>query len=125
MHLSTDNIVRHSSRSALIALWVVLCLLFAQGLGYAHAISHAGSKTETLISQTSLASASTTALDHKQASSACATLEAATLAAGLHSLSLLPLILTLPVPDCDSIVVSVWQQSFAAFFSSRAPPFFH
>lgn len=125
MLLSTDNTVRHSSRGALIALWVALCLLFAQGLGYAHAISHAGSKTETLISQASPASASTPALDHKQASSACAMLEAATLAAGLHSPSLLPLIQTLPVPDSDSIAMNLWQQSFAAFFSSRAPPLFH
>lgn len=125
MHLSTDNTVRHSRRSTLIALWIALCLLFAQWLGYAHAISHAGPKTETLISQTNPANASTPAFDHQQASSACATLEAAALAAGLHSPSLLPLVFALPVPNCDSVPVSVWEQSFAAFFSSRAPPFFH
>ena len=134
MHPSADNFVRHSRRSAGIALWVALCLLFAQWLGYAHAIGHSGLKAELRLSQISAsattspadqASDSTPTFDHQKSLSACAALDAATLGASLHSPPLLAIFLTLPSINVGTACLSVWQQSFAALFSSRAPPPLH
>ena len=125
MYLSTDHRSSHYRSSALIALWVSFCLLFAQWLGYAHAISHAGSKSETASVQILAADKTTIVFDHQKASNACAALDGATLGAGLHSTPALALFLTLSAPKADCTILTPWQQSFAALFSSRAPPLFH
>jgi hypothetical protein len=54
-----------------VALWLVLCLLFAQWLGYTHAISHSGIQTEAISSNNSLKSYSG-CFDHQQAGHSCA-----------------------------------------------------
>ncbi len=134
MHSSTGIQLSHSHRSAGIALWMMLCLLFAQWLGLTHAIAHAGLKSEPQPSQISTATSFSPtaqtgwisgAVDHQKSLSACAALDAATLGAGLHSAPLLPLLLTLGSAQADAGVISLWQQAFTAFFSSRAPPSFH
>ena len=105
-----------------MAWWLVLCLLFSQWLGYAHAINHAGLQTESLVNQHSSISY-TGSFDHKQASHSCASFDAGTLGASL----------TVPfydshviAPKTISIVTkhfSGWQQLVNAPFSSRAPPY--
>ncbi len=135
MHPSADHTVRHSRRSAAIALWVALCLLLAQWLGYAHAIGHPGLTAEPRVSQISTSAqfsaadpasdSITSAFDHQKSLNACAALDAATLGASLHSPPVLAIFLTLPSATADTTCLSVWQQSFAALFSSRAPPLLH
>lgn len=129
MHLLMDHFAsRHLSR-ATIALWVVVCLLFAQWLGFAHAIGHAGLKadaiSEAIYVQSLSVDKTSPVFDHQKASNACAALDAATLGAGLHSAPILALLLTLSPSKIDCAVHNPWQQSFIALFSSRAPPFFH
>jgi len=128
MRPSTDHFAsRH--RSATIALWVAVCLLFAQWLGFAHAIGHAGLKYDATSEAISVSSISAdkapSVFDHQKTSNACAALDAATLGAGLHSAPVLALLLTLSPSKIDCAILNPWQQSFAALFSSRAPPFFH
>jgi len=124
MRPSTDHFAsRH--RSATIALWVAVCLLFAQWLGYAHAISHAGLKSETASVQVLSADPASVVFDHQKASNSCAAFDAATLGAGVHSAPVLALVLTLSASRTDCALQSPWQQSFIALFSSRAPPLFH
>lgn len=112
-------------RSAWMALCLVLCLLFAQWLGYAHAISHAGVKTEALSTQTSLSISTSYAFDHQTASNACTSLDAATLGASLHSPTFLPPLLTGAALMAEAIPQYGWLQPFTAHFSSRAPPHCH
>ena len=125
MYSSTDHRASYHRSSAIIALWVAVCLLFAQWLGYAHAISHAGSKSETASVQVLAADKTSIVFDHQKASSACAALDGATLGAGLHSATVLSLLLTFSASTADCILLTPWQQSFAALFSSRAPPLLH
>ena len=118
----------HASRqrsSVAITIWIVMCLLFAQWLGFAHAISHAGGKPEITSNQLVAADKASLAFDHQKASKSCAALDAATLGAGLHSAPVLSLLLTLSPTRVDCAVLNPWQQSFIALFSSRAPPLFH
>ena len=130
MHSSTISHSRKPARSSVwIALCLMLCLLFAQWLGYSHAISHAGIKTEALSSQPGLSistSLSTSSFfDHQTASNACTSLDAATLGASLHSPAVLPLLLTGAAMMADAIPQHIWLQAFTALFSSRAPPRCH
>lgn len=125
MHPSTDHHASRHRSSALIALWLVMCLLFAQWLGFAHAISHAGLKPEITSSQVLAADKASLVFDHQKASNSCASLDAATLGASLHSAPVLALLLTLSPSRIDCALLNPWQQSFIALFSSRAPPLFH
>ncbi len=111
--------------SAITALWVAMCLLFAQWLGYAHAISHAGLKSDTASVQSVAADKASVVFDHQKASTTCAALDAATLGVGLHSAPALAALLTFSDSNADCAFLSPWQQSFVALFSSRAPPFSH
>ena len=83
---ATHGVRAQSRRHAQIALWLVLCLMFAQWLGYAHAIVHAGAKAESLISQPAQSGPSIASFDHLAASNACAALDAATLGARIGEL---------------------------------------
>lgn len=125
MHSSTEYSAPRPRNNAVIALWIAICLLFAQWLGYAHAINHAGLKSENASVQVISADKASVVFDHQKASNACAALDAATLGAGLHSAPALPLSLTLSPAKIDCAVVNSWQQSFIALFSSRAPPSLH
>ena len=78
MHPSMDHYASRHRNSAIIALWVVICLLFAQWLGFAHAISHAGLKPEITSNQLITADKAAPIFDHQKASSSCAALDAAT-----------------------------------------------
>lgn len=120
-----DHYASRPRSSAAIALWIVLCLLFAQWLGFAHAISHAGTKPEITSNQFATADKTFFVFDHQKASSSCAALDAATLGASLHSAPALPLLLTLPPTNIDCALHNPWQQPFIALFSSRAPPLSH
>lgn len=105
-----------------MAWWLVLCLLFSQWLGYAHAINHAGLQTESVFSQHRQITYNGS-FDHQQANHSCSSFDSATLGASL----------TVPfydshviAPKTISIVTkhfSGWQQLVNAPFSSRAPPY--
>ena len=125
MHSPTDHFAPRHRYSAAIALWVAICLLFAQWIGYAHAISHAGQKPESISVQSVSADKTSVVFDHQKASSSCAAFDAATLGAGVHSAPVLALVLTLSPSRIDCTVLNPWQQSFIALFSSRAPPTLH
>ncbi|MFM8465980.1 MAG: hypothetical protein ACKOAO_00265 [Oxalobacteraceae bacterium] len=125
MRPSMDHYALRQRSSATLAQWVVLCLLFAQWLGFAHAISHAGTKPEIASHQRFTADNTFFVFDHQKASSSCAALDAVTLGASLHSTPMLALLLTLSPTCIQSAAFNAWQQSFTALFSSRAPPPFH
>jgi hypothetical protein len=107
-----------------VALWLVLCLLFAQWLGYTHAISHSGIQTEAISSNNSLKSYSG-CFDHQQAGHSCALLDAGTLGASLTA----PFFQITSIAPPSFILVNLmrfgFQQAFVALFSSRAPPALH
>jgi hypothetical protein len=107
-----------------VALWLVLCLLFAQWLGYAHAISHSSIQPEVISSNNSLISYSG-CFDHQQAGHSCALIEAGTLGATLT----VPFFQITAVAPPSFILANLmrfgFQQVFVALFSSRAPPALH
>ena len=125
MYSSTDHRSLRHPGSTVIALWVAICLLFAQWLGYAHAITHAGLKSETVSVQALTADKTSVVFDHQKASNACVALDAAALGAGLHSAPVLALLLTLSPSSIACALSTPWQQPFIALFSSRAPPQSH
>jgi hypothetical protein len=107
-----------------MAWWLVLCLLFSQWMGYAHAINHAGLQTESVFNQHRQISYNS-GFDHQQANHSCASLDASSLGASI----------TLPFYDSRVIAPktirivakppSGWQQLVNTPFSSRAPPYFY
>ena len=125
MYPPMDHYASRQRSSAAIAIWIVVCLLFAQWLGFAHAISHAGAKPEITSNQVVAPDKASFVFDHQKASNSCAALDAATLGASLHSVPVLAILLTLSPTRVDCAVLNPWQQSFLALFSSRAPPLFH
>jgi len=116
--------IKPSASYKSVALWLVLCLLFAQWLGYTHAISHSGIQTEALSSNNSLNSYSG-CFDHQQAGHSCALLDAGTLGASLTA----PFFQITSIAPPSFILVNLmrfgFQQAFVALFSSRAPPAHH
>jgi hypothetical protein len=104
--------------AALLSVALMLSLLFAQWLGYGHAIAHADGLNEA----TRLESARSSVADHPKTSAACAAFDAATLGAGVHSPALT--LATLPAPTWVPVVALPTGHSPAFFghFSSRAPP---
>jgi len=102
----------------------VLCLLFAQWLGYTHAISHSGIQTEAISSNNSLNSYSG-CFDHQQAGHSCALLEAGTLGASLTVPFYQITATALPSFVLANLMRFGFQQRFVALFSSRAPPAHH
>lgn len=125
MILSLHNAATPPRRNARIVVWLALCLLFAQWLGYSHAIAHAGTKAETLISQADLSGASISSFGHQAAGNVCAALDAAALGASLHSPAFVPLLAVLSEAIADTPLPAGWRQPFTALFSSRAPPSHH
>ncbi len=125
MHPPMDHHASRQRSSAAIAMWIVMCLLFAQWLGFAHSISHAGAKAEITSNQPVAADKASLVFDHQKASNSCAAFDAATLGASLHSAPVLSVLLTLSPTRVDCAILNPWQQSFVALFSSRAPPLFH
>ena len=119
------NLVRNIkpfSRQARLALWLVLCLMFSQWLGYAHAINHAGLQTEPLLKQ-HCHIAYNAGFDHQQANHSCASFDAGTLGASLtvpffDNRVIAPLTITIVAKQRSG-----WQQLVNAPFSSRAPPY--
>ena len=125
MRQSVSSSARLPARaSAWAVLWLVLSLLFTQWLGYAHAVGHAGARTEALSSQgpSGLQSLS---FDHQKAGSTCASLDAATLGASLHNAAFVLLLLPAAAALAAAIAKPSWLQAFTALFSSRAPPSRH
>jgi hypothetical protein len=107
-----------------IALWLVLCLLFAQWLGYAHSISHSALQTEVISSNNS-PSSYIGCFDHQQAGHSCALLEAGTLGASLTVPFFQITATALPSFVLANLMRFGFQQRFVALFSSRAPPAHH
>jgi hypothetical protein len=116
--------IKPSASYKSVALWLVLCLLFAQWLGYTHAISHSGIQTEALSSNNSLNSYSG-CFDHQQAGHSCALLEAGTLGASLTVPFFQISATALPSFILANLMRFGFQQRFVALFSSRAPPAHH
>jgi len=99
---------------------LILSLLFAQWLGLAHAIGHAGVAVE--LSSEQQTPTVHGGFDHQKSATACAALEGATLGAALHSpVFLTPVRTTSPLPAVWMSEAS-WIADFHAYFSSRAPP---
>ncbi len=106
---------------------LVLCLLFAQWVGYAHAIAHwhgqgnAGAHLQKA-ERIAIADATTGLFDHQKASGACVALDAATLGVSLCSSAL-----TLPAIHQPPLLQAMpaapfWLPAFSPLFSPRAPP---
>ncbi|MCE2871011.1 MAG: hypothetical protein LW714_06320 [Oxalobacteraceae bacterium] len=106
------------------ALWLVFCLLFAQWLGYAHAINHAGTQSEPLVSQ-SAQNSYAGCFDHQHAGHSCTLLEAGTLGASLTAASFQITAIAPPYFIVASAMCFGFQQIFIALFSTRAPPAHH
>ncbi len=104
--------------SAPIGLLLVLSLLFAQWLGYAHAFAHTTGAPE--LSQP--ASWSDGAFGHAKSAGSCAAFDAAALGAGLQSPPP-PLLPSLPASRPVALPLRTgWHRLFTAHFSTRAPP---
>ena len=114
-----------SRHRALIGAMLVLCLLFAQWVGYAHAIAHGhvqGNAAAHLSKAERVADAGKGLFDHQQASSACIALDAATLGAGLCSNDLALPAVHAPRLPAVTLIDQRWLPVFSAHFSTRAPP---
>ncbi len=96
----------------------MLSLLFAQWLGYTHAVAHAGLVSEALVAE--LPTDGT--LNHSQAAGSCAAFDAATLGAGMHSDVPALVVVRQGVARCAPLAPASAPSRFLARFSSRAPP---
>jgi hypothetical protein len=105
-------------RAAFMSMVLMLSLLLAQWLGYAHAIGHADNRNEA----TRIEIAKAGVADHQKAASACAAFDAATLGAGLHSPAIA--LVTAAAPSFAPLALTPvgHAPAFFAHFSSRAPP---
>ncbi len=118
---ASHPVLRHR---ALVSALLVLCLLLAQWVGYAHAIAHwhgQGMGGAHLQQSERIADASSL-FDHPKASGACTALDAATLGAGLCSSGLaLPAVHVPPLPLVAQDTQR-WLPAFSPLFPTRAPP---
>lgn len=122
--ISTSAGYRMLRHRALVSALLVLCLLLAQWVGYAHAIAHwhgLGNGGAHLLQAERIADGSPV-FDHQKSSGACAAFDAATLGAGLcHSGLALPAV---HVPQLPPVAQDTqrWLPAFSPLFSTRAPP---
>lgn len=108
------------SQAARLSLILALSLLFAQWLGLTHAVTHANFNSGIAVEQTEFSFVS--GFDHQKSASICSLLDAATLAAALHTPAVVaPIFAALPLHDYTASGSS-WTEPFRLFFSSRAPP---
>ncbi len=128
--LSTHPSIATGARSllrprAVVGAWLVLCLLLAQWVGYAHAIAHwhgQGSNAVHLQKAERVADAGTGLFDHQNASGTCIALDAVALGAGPCSSGLaLPAVHAPQLPPV-ALAEQRWLPAFSAHFSTRAPP---
>lgn len=122
---STTGERRKLRHRALIGALLVLCLLFAQWVGYAHAIAHwhgQGSAAAHWQKGERIADAGNGLFDHQKASGACVALDAATLGAGPCSSGLALPALHAPQQPPVTLAEPSWRPAFSALFSTRAPP---
>lgn len=109
-------------RSALSALLLALALLFAQWLGLAHRIEHAGVAQAAQQAQVDESSRQADASYDKSLNHSCSLLDAAALASVLHS----PAVSLAVLPGAQVLALWVafasWDAPFLRFFCSRAPP---
>ena len=109
---------RTDRRRHWLALTLMLSLLFAQWLGFGHAVAHGNGLPEV-----KQAAAKALGLpDHSKASGACAALDAATLGAGLPTADFIPAFAVLDHGPVTLPLRTGWHRLFTAHFSSRAPP---
>ena len=113
---------------AVVGALLVLCLLLAQWVGYAHAIAHwhgQGSNAahlKHLQKAERVADAGNGLFDHQKASGACVALDAVALGAGLCSSGLaLPAAHAPQLPPV-ALTEQRWLPAFSALFATRAPP---
>lgn len=104
--------------AALLSMALMLCLLFAQWLGYAHLVAHA----EGLNDATTIESTKSGITDHQKTASACAAFDAATLGASLHTAALTLAAASQPSLTPVAAVPAGNAPAFFIHFSSRAPP---
>ncbi len=110
-----------STQAACLRLMLVVCLLFAQWLGTAHAISHA-SLNNNGVTIEQVESAAAGGWDHQPSARSCVLLDAATLGAALHTPAILAPVLAAVCLHQQTANGTDWAQTFLAYFSSRAPP---
>lgn len=109
---------RTDRRRLWLALMLMLSLLFTQWLGFGHAIAHVNGLPEF-----SSAAPKTNGLpEHQKSSGACASLDAATLGAGVPVAAFVPALAALADGPIQLPLRSGWHRLFTAHFNSRAPP---
>ena len=118
--MSSNSLIHRKPHLSVTLMSVVLMLslLFAQWLGYGHAIAHADGLNEA----TRVESAKAGTADHQKTASACAAFDAATLGAGLHSPPLALAAISTPSFAPAALTPVGHAPAFFAHFSSRAPP---
>lgn len=128
LHLTRDAASgdrRTNRQRAFIGTLLVLCLLLAQWVGYAHAIAHVHGQgnvgTHAAVADRG-ADTSSGPFEHQKASGACAALDAAALGAGLCSKGLALQALHAPQLPPVERASQPWLPAFAPHFSTRAPP---
>ncbi len=114
---------RRDRRQPWLALLLMLSLLFTQWLGYGHAIAHGGNAQPEF----GLKIAKTTAepgspAGHQKSPGACASVDAATLGAGVPMADFVPAFATLANGPVTLPLRTGWHRLFTAHFSTRAPP---
>ena len=126
-HLTRDAASgrRTNRQRAFIGTLLVLCLLLAQWVGYAHAIAHVHGQgnagTHAAIADRGT-DTSPAPFEHQKASGACAALDAAALGAGLCSTGLVLQALHAPQLPRVERAAQPWLPAFAPHFATRAPP---
>ncbi len=124
---------RTQRQRAFVGVLLVLCLLLAQWVGYAHAIAHAhgqGNLNAPLqvaeLNSDARGDAGNDAkaglFDHARASGACVALDASALGAGpCADIALLPVQRATLAP-ATAVLLQRWHPPFTANFATRAPP---
>ena len=105
-------------RLALLSVALIISVLFAQWLGYAHWVAHADSINEATRLEVTKAGIA----DHQKTASACAAFDAATLGASLHTPALTLAAVPLPSLTPEAATPAGNAPAFFIHFSSRAPP---
>jgi hypothetical protein len=109
-------------RSASGIMLLVLALLFAQWLGLAHRIEHAGLQQTAMQAQARQAAAQANAGFDKSLDHSCALFDAAALATALNSPAAIPTLLPGTQVLALWVAFASWDAPFLCHFSPRAPP---
>ncbi len=114
----TSPLRQADRRHAWLAITLMLSLLFAQWLGFRHAIAHGNS----LPAFSQSASKTGSLQDHQKSSGICAALDAAALGCAVPMANFSPALAVGAEGPVALPLRTGWHRLFTAHFSSRAPP---